>query len=309
MAPQLFFVGLGNMGRGMVTNLAQKGNLDKPVLIYNRTQKRADELSAKIGNGKTEVVSDPLDGLKRADVIFTMLSNDQAVEENIDAFLSTGDVSGKLFVECSTIHPDTTERLAKKVTEAGAEFIASPVFGAPPAADAGQLIFVPAGPKAVIEKLKPYSVGVMGKAEVLLADRPYGSSSTLKLIGNTFILNMVAQLGEAFTVAEKSGVGVEPLKNFVDTLFGGVYSGYADRMVKGTYWKMEEPLFSVDNAIKDATHAQSIAKSVGAEVNNAANAQGYLEDVKKQVGGAKGDIAGIYGAARVRAGLKYENDA
>lgn len=293
----------------MVTNLALKGNLEKPLLIYNRTQKRADDLSAKIGGGKTVVVSDPLDGLERSDIIFTMLSNDKAVEENIDAFLSSGSVKGKLFIECSTIHPDTTERLAKKVTEAGAEFIASPVFGAPPAADAGALIFVPAGPKAVVEKLKPYSVGVMGKSEVSLADRPYGAASTLKLIGNTFILNMITQLAEGLTLAEKSGVGTEPLKGFIDSLFGGVYSAYADRMVKGTYWKMEEPLFSADNAIKDATHAQSIAKSVGAEVKNAGNAREYLEDVKKHAGGAKGDIAGIYGAARMRAGLKYENDA
>lgn len=292
----------------MATNLAEKGHLEKPLLIYNRTQSRADDLFAKIGGGKTEIVTDPLEGVRRSDIIFIMLSNDQAVEENVDSFLSSGDVKGKLFIDCSTIHPDTTERLAKKITEAGAEFIASPVFGAPPAADAGALIFVPSGPKSVVEKLKPYSVGVMGKAEVSLAGRPYGFSSTLKLIGNTFILNMVTQLAEAFTVAEKTGVGIEPLKDFVDTLFGGVYSGYADRMVKGTYWKMEEPLFSADNAIKDATHAQSVAKTAGAEFKNAGNAKEYLEEVKKQVGGAKGDIAGIYGAARVRAGLKYEND-
>ncbi|KAK9422460.1 putative NAD binding domain of 6-phosphogluconate dehydrogenase-domain-containing protein [Seiridium unicorne] len=303
MAPQIFWLGLGNMGRGMVTNLAQKGKLEKPLLIYNRTQKRADDLAAKIGGGKVEVVSDPLQGLKRSDIVFTMLSNDKAVEENFDAFLSSGDVKGKLFIDCSTIHPDTTERLAKKVTDAGGEFIASPVFGAPPAADAGALIFVPSGPKAVVDKLKPYTIGVMGKAEVSLADRPYGAASTLKLIGNTFVLNMVTQLAEAFTVAEKSGVGVEPVKDFVDTLFGGVYSGYAERMTKGTYWKLEEPLFSADNAIKDATHAQSIAKAAGVEVKNAGNAREYLEDVKKQKGGEKGDIAGIYGAARVRAGL------
>jgi 3-hydroxyisobutyrate dehydrogenase-like beta-hydroxyacid dehydrogenase len=293
----------------MATNIAQKGKLDKPLLIYNRTQKRADDLSAKIGGGKTEVVTDPLQGVKRADIIFTMLSNDHAVESNYDAFLASGDVKGKLFIDSSTIHPDTTDRLGKKVTEAGAQFVACPVFGAPPAAEAGALICVPAGPKAAVDKLRPYLTGVMGKAEILMADQPYGKATTLKLIGNTFVLNIVTQLAEAFTVADKSGVGVEPLKAFVDNLLGGIASAYGDRMIQGTYWKMDEPLWSADNAIKDATHAQSIAKSVGSEFKNAATAQGYLDDVKAHAGGAKGDIAGIYGAVRARAGLKFENDA
>lgn len=309
MAPQIFFLGLGNMGRAMAKNIAEKGKLDKPLLIHNRTQKRADDLAAKIGGNKTEVVSDALQGVKRSDIIFTMLSNDQAVEENYDAFLKSGDVKGKLLVDCSTIHPETSDRVGKKVTDAGAEFVACPVFGAPAAAEAGALICVPAGPKVAVDKLRPYLVGVMGKAEINMADRPYGTASTMKLIGNTFILNLVTQLSEAFTVAEKSGVGVEPLKEFIDSLLGGIASAYGDRMIQGTYWKMEEPLFSADNAIKDATHAQSIAKSVGSEFKNAATAQDYLEDVKKHAGGAKGDIAGIYGAARARAGLKYENDA
>ncbi|KAI1877124.1 uncharacterized protein JN550_001196 [Neoarthrinium moseri] len=309
MAPQILWIGLGNMGRGMVENLAQKGHLDKPLLIYNRTQKRADDLNAKIGGSKTEVVTSAVDGVKRADIIFTMLSNDAAVEENYDQIIASGSIKGKLFIDSSTIHPDTSERVGKKVTEAGAEFIASPVFGAPAAADAGQLIFVPAGPKTAIDKLRPYMVGVMGKAEVPLDDRPYGTASKLKLIGNTFIVNMVTQLGEGLTVSEKSGVGVEPLKQIVDALFGGVYSAYAGRMIQGTYWKMDEPLFSADNAIKDASHAQSIAKEAGVELGNVANGRSYLEEVKKEKGGAKGDIAGIYGAARMRAGLKYENDA
>ncbi|KAH8681408.1 6-phosphogluconate dehydrogenase-like protein NAD-binding protein [Xylariales sp. PMI_506] len=310
MAPQLFWVGLGNMGRGMCKNLVEKGSLDKPLLIYNRTQSRSDDLAAKLGAGKTEVVTSPADGAQRADIIFTCVSNDAAAEEAYAALTSaSGGIKGKLFVECSTIHPDTTEKLAQAVVSAGGEFVASPIFGAPPAADAGQLVFVPAGPKASIERARPYMKGVMGRAEIPLEDRPYGAALKFKLIGNSFILNMVTQLAEGLNLADKSGVGTEPLKQFIDLLFGGVYSGYAERMIGGTYWKMEEPLFSADNAIKDANHMQSVAQEAGIELKNVATAKGYLEDVVKEKGGSKGDIAGIYGAARVRAGLKYDNDA
>ncbi|KAI0132369.1 6-phosphogluconate dehydrogenase 2 [Xylariales sp. AK1849] len=309
MAPQLLWIGLGNMGRGMCKNIAEKGSLDKPLLIYNRTQQRSDDLASKLGSGRTEVVTSPEEGVKRADIIFTCLSNDKAVDELYSTLLKAGDLEGKLFVECSTIHPDSTEKTAKAVLDAGAEFVASPVFGAPPAADAGQLIFVLAGPKKSIDKLRPYTTGVMGKGEIPLDDKPYGTASKLKLIGNTFVLNMVSQLAEGFTLAEKLEVGTAPLKQFIDGLFGGVYSAYGDRMLKGTYHKMEEPLFSADNAIKDAGHAEDLAKAAGMEVRHAGVAKGYLQDVASHVGGSKGDIAGIYGAARMRAGLKYENDA
>lgn len=291
----------------MAANLAEKGSPDKPLLIYNRTKKRSEDLVAKLTSGKAEVVDQVQDGLSRGDIIFSCLSNDRAVEDLYKSMAELGGLQGKLFVEMSTIHPDTTERIAQLVTAAGAEFVASPVFGAPPMAAGGQLIFVPAGPKASIEKLRPYIQGVMGRAEIPFEDQAYGQALRMKLIGNTFILNMTTQLAEGLTLAEKTGIGAAPVKQFVDGLFGGPWSAYADRMLQGDYHKTEEPLFSADNAIKDATHAQDLAKTAGVELHNTATAKSYLEDVAAHAGGAKGDFAGIYGAARMRAGLKYEN--
>ncbi|XDG09605.1 hypothetical protein ABKA04_009220 [Annulohypoxylon sp. FPYF3050] len=308
MAPQILWIGLGNMGRGMVKNLVEKGNLDKPVLIYNRTRKRAEDLAAKLPAGKTEIIDSVEEGVKRADIIFNILSNDAVVKANFDTILK-GDIAGKLIIECSTIAPETTEEIAKLVTEKGAQYVASPVFGAPAASEAGQLVFVPAGSKAAIDKLRPYIKGVMGRAEVAFDDKPVGTSLKLKLLGNTFVINMVTQLGEALAVADKIGLGSDPARQLIDLMFGGVYSLYAQRMAQGTYWKMAEPLFSADNARKDAGHAMEMAKSVGAELKLTKVGDDYLKSVAEYAGGAKGDIAGIYGAARMSAGLKYENDA
>ncbi|KAI1207098.1 6-phosphogluconate dehydrogenase 2 [Annulohypoxylon truncatum] len=308
MAPQILWIGLGNMGRGMVKNLVEKGDLDKPVLLYNRTRKRAEELAAKLPAGKTKVVDSVEEGVKRADIIFNILSNDAVVKGTFDTILK-GDVAGKLFIECSTIAPETTEEIAKSTIEKGAEFIASPIFGAPPAAEAGQLIFVPAGPKSSIDKLRPYIKGVMGKAEIAFDDKPVGTSLKLKLLGNSFIINMITQLGEGFAVADKTDIGPDALKQFLDLMFGGVHSLYAQRMTQGTYWKMAEPLFSADNARKDVGHAMKMAKNAGAELKLTKVADDYLKSVADYAGGDKGDVAGIYGAARRNAGLEYENDA
>ncbi|RYP67013.1 hypothetical protein DL769_005873 [Monosporascus sp. CRB-8-3] len=305
MAPQLLWIGLGNMGRGMVKNLVEKGNLEKPLILYNRTQKRSEDLAAKLAEGKTEIVGSIEEGVKKADIVFTILSNDAAVRAVFSSALASGDVAGKLFVECSTIHPDTTVQLARDAAAVGAQFVASPVFGAPAAAEAGQLIFVPAGPREAVGRLRPYVRDVMGKGEIAFEDEPYEKALKLKLIGNAFVLNMVSMLGEGLTMAEKTGVGAGPVKQFLDGLFGGPYSAYGDRMLSGTYWKMEEPLFSADNARKDAGHAMNLAKSVGMELRHAAVVDDYLKVVADHAGGDKGDVAGMYGAARKKAGLKY----
>lgn len=152
MAPQLGWIGLGNMGRvsipevynemmlicnqGMCKNLAEKGNLSSPLLIFNRTQKRAEDLNKTLPDGHTVVASVIDELVAKSDIIFTCLGDDKAVTETIDTALKA-DVKGKLFVDCSTIHPETSEELAKKVTDAGAEFVAGPVFGPPAAAEAG----------------------------------------------------------------------------------------------------------------------------------------------------------------------------
>lgn len=123
----------------MCKNLVEKGNLEKPLILYNRTKKRSGDLAASLPAGKTEVVDTIEEGVKKADIIFTIVSNDAAVKEAIATILQS-DVKGKLIVECSTIHPDTTKQVAQDVLAKGAEFVASPVFGAPAAAEAGMLV-------------------------------------------------------------------------------------------------------------------------------------------------------------------------
>ncbi|KAM0557937.1 hypothetical protein ACHAPJ_005101 [Fusarium lateritium] len=307
MAPTLLWIGLGNMGRGMSKNIVEKGNLDGPLLLYNRSTQRTTDFSGTLPAGKTEVIESLTEGVSRADVIFSCIANDEAVQETYKTLLE-GDVKGKLFIESSTIHPDTTEAIAKDVLAKGAEFVAAPVFGAPAMADAGLLVGVLAGPSASVAKAKPWFKGVTSRAEIDLSDQPYSKALTLKVLGNTFILNMVEQLAEAHVAAEKSGLGNEPIHQFVDSIFGGVYTDYITRMLSGYYYKREEPLFAVDLARKDAGHALSLAKAAGVPLQNMQTVKAHLDQAKEHAGD-KADMAGIYGAVRKEAGLKYENDA
>ena len=173
-------------------------------------------------------------------------------------------------------------------------------------AESGQLVCVLAGPASAVEKVKPYCKGVMARANIDFSDQPQGKATHLKIIGNTFILNMVETLAEGHTLAEKSGLGNDNMHQFIETMFPGPYTAYSGRLMGGDYYKRDEPLFGVDLARKDAKHALSLASAAGAKMKNVEVADAHLGAVQEHMG-SKGDIAGIYGAVRQEAGLKFEN--
>lgn len=114
----------------MCKNLVEKGDLGKPLLIFNRTQQRATDMSAQLPSGKSIVAQSIEDAVSRADIIFTCVGNDRAVIDTIDKAIET-DIKSKLFVDCSTVHPDTTSTLERTISGKGADFVACPVFGRP----------------------------------------------------------------------------------------------------------------------------------------------------------------------------------
>jgi len=289
--------------QGMCKNLVEKGNLTSPLILYNRTTQRAQELSSKIGH--STVAATIADAASPADLIFYCLGDDRAVLSTLDEILETG-VKDKVLVDCSTVHPDTTAQEARMIESHGGSFVACPVFGAPAMADAGQLVCVLAGDAAAVDKVKPYCKGVMGRVNIDLSGKEPSKATLLKVIGNTFVLNMVEALSEGLVVAEKTGLGVDALHQFIELMFPGPYAAYSTRMKTGDYYKREEPLFAVDLARKDAGHAQTIAQKAGVTMKNVELADEYLKVVKEQRG-AKGDIAAMYGAKRLEAGLPFEN--
>ncbi|KAF2149945.1 hypothetical protein K461DRAFT_245200 [Myriangium duriaei CBS 260.36] len=305
MAPQIAWLGLGNMGRGMIKNLVEKADLDKPVIIFNRTTAKAEKLASTLPSGKVKVAKSIEEAVKPADIVFTCVGDDKAIEQTISSALEAGG-KGKLFVDCSTVHPDTTDKLTKTITDAGAEFVACPVFGAPAMADAGQLVCVYAGPKAAVQKALPYGQGVMGRANIDYSDQPQSAATRLKIIGNTLIVNMVEALSQGHVLAEKSGLGSSDFHKFVETMFPGPYTAYSKRLLTGDYYNRDEPLFAVDLARKDAKHALALAKTHGARLRGVEVADQHLSEVQKHMS-SKGDIAGIYGAVRQESGLKFEN--
>lgn len=96
-----------------------------PLLVFNRTRSRSEDLQAELPVGSVKIANSIEDTIARAGIILTCLSNDDAVKEVLAVALSTRP-TGKLFVDCSTIHPSATKQLADSVLQAGARFVACP---------------------------------------------------------------------------------------------------------------------------------------------------------------------------------------
>lgn len=107
----------------MSKNLVLKGNLEKPLILWNRTASRATSLSERIGH--SSVAETVEDAVSRSDIIFSCFADEQGVFETFDAALKI-EVKGKLFVECSTVRPENIDKINKNVRDAGADLIAMP---------------------------------------------------------------------------------------------------------------------------------------------------------------------------------------
>lgn len=293
----------------MCKNIAQKGPQTEPLILYNRTAAKATSFADSLGPNKATVASSLVDAVQSASIVFICVGDDPALDQIISAiFSSPTDLSSKIIVDCSTVHPDTSRRIAKSVSERGGSFIACPVFGAPAFADAGQLVVIPAGPADAVAKIKPFLDGVTARATIDLGgpDADVGRASLMKVLGNTFILNTVETLAEGMVAAEKSGLGTDAYQHWVETMFPGPFAKYAGRMTSGDYFQREEPLFAVDLARKDLRHASSIAGDADMRLRSVEVTDQYLQDVKAERG-EKGDIAGVYGAVRKDSGMPFEN--
>jgi 3-hydroxyisobutyrate dehydrogenase-like beta-hydroxyacid dehydrogenase len=214
------FIGLGNMGSGMATNLLKAGH---QVIAYNRSQDKVDALAAD-GAVPARAVAEA----SSADVVFTMLANDEAVEAVTfgDGGILQSLRPGGIHVSSSTISVALCERLTAAHADAGQGFVAAPVFGRPDAAEAAKLFVVAAGEATRVEAVSP-ALGAIGQRTFVVSDQPK-AASLVKLTGNFLISSVVESLGEAMALVAKGGVDKHQyLEILTSTLFGApVYKTY-----------------------------------------------------------------------------------
>jgi 3-hydroxyisobutyrate dehydrogenase-like beta-hydroxyacid dehydrogenase len=223
------FVGLGQMGSGMVSSLLRAGH---HVTAYNRTPSKVDAL-VKEG----AVAASRLPEVCRGDLVITMLANDTAVENVVyraDGLLANLP-EDSVHVSSSTISVALSERLAADHANAGQRFVAAPVFGRPDVAAAGELSVIAGGDKEAILDVTP-ALDAIGKKTFVVSDRPK-AANLVKLSGNFLIASVIESLGEAVALVAKDGIDREAyIEMLTSSLFNApVYKTYGKLIVEGRF--------------------------------------------------------------------------
>lgn len=81
------------------------------------------------------------------------MAADTALESVFGNYLSGKPKKGSIFIDCSTVFPDLTVKLAGEAEKAGISYLSSPVFGRPDAAIAGKTLVVASGEAAAKKKV------------------------------------------------------------------------------------------------------------------------------------------------------------
>jgi 3-hydroxyisobutyrate dehydrogenase-like beta-hydroxyacid dehydrogenase len=222
------FIGLGKMGRGMAANLMKAGHR---VTVYNRSPGKADAL---VQQGATAAGS--VAEASTAEVVFTMLSDDRAVEAV--AFGAGGIVAslppGATHVSSSTISVALSERLAAAHAGAGQRYAAAPVFGRPEAASAAKLFVIAAGAPEVLQPLS-LLFDAIGQRTFVVSDRPQ-AANLVKVSGNFLLASAIESVSEAVALVAKAGVDRQ---QYIDILTSTLFAAPAYQTYGGLIARQE----------------------------------------------------------------------
>lgn len=204
------FIGTGIMGSRMAHNLIKN---NYKLIVHNRTKEKADSLV----NAGAEWADTPADIGSEVDVVFTMLSNPEAVREVVlgkNGFLKNMKKNA-LWIDSSTVNPSFSIEMAAKAQEFSIRFMDAPVAGTKQPAEQGELIFFVGGTEKDFEEARPL-MEKMGKKILHLGE--CGKGTSMKMVVNLMLGVAMASFSEALVLGRSLGFNKETLFN---TLLGG----------------------------------------------------------------------------------------
>jgi 3-hydroxyisobutyrate dehydrogenase/glyoxylate/succinic semialdehyde reductase len=177
-----------------------------------------------------------------------MLSEPEVVEEA--AFGNNGFIEqmqpGSLWIDCSTVNPSFTKKVAEKAKIKGIRFIDAPVSGTTIPAEKGELTFYTGGDPDDIEECRPL-FETMGKKIIYMGEN--GKGTSMKMVINLLLAQAMVTFSEGMALGESLGISKEKL---LDILPGGAVvapfiSGKKEKISTGNF----EPEFPLKWMLKD----------------------------------------------------------
>jgi 3-hydroxyisobutyrate dehydrogenase-like beta-hydroxyacid dehydrogenase len=209
------FIGLGAMGQGMAARLLDAGH---EVCVWNRSPGAIQALTQR-----GALSAERPDYLFDADVVITMLSDDDAVRETIlDRGLLHTASQKLVHIVMSTLSVSLARELERAHQAVGIAYIAAPVMGRPEAAAGGRLNILAAGEPTLVESVKPL-FDAMGQRTWFLGAEPH-QANLVKLAMNFLLASAIEAMSEAASLAES--YEVDPAK-LIEVLTGTLFDAPA----------------------------------------------------------------------------------
>lgn len=263
---KLGFVGLGLMGSRIVKRLLDAGH---EVYGYNRTRAKAESLIQAGMHWKNS----PKEVAQAADITLSMVADTAALSSityGKDGILA-GLSAGKIYVDMSTVSPETTRIVARRVTDSGAEMLDAPVSGSVSAVESGTLIIYVGGSKEALEKVRIVFEQLSQKIIYVGAT---GQAVSMKIAINLNIAPQLISLFEGVLLAERSGI---PRAEALDGLLNSVAASTAMKYRAPFILKMpDEVWFSAAMMKKDIQLALDLGKELGVTLKTAELAKEML---------------------------------
>ena len=235
------FIGLGNVGAKLAASLLR--NKFHLVVRDLNTEKTKEFL-----NKGALVVNTPKELAENVDLIITCLPSPEIcaqVMESEDGVIK-GLSSNKIWLEMSTTDNKEVIRIGKLVKAAGAIPLDGPVSGGCHRATTGNIAILVGGEKKTFKKILPV-LSSMGKN--ILHTGELGSASILKVITNYLASVNLVSVGEALTVAKKTGMDLKTAYEAIKISSGNsfVHETESQVILNGSY----NISFTMDLVLKD----------------------------------------------------------
>ncbi|KAI9508367.1 NAD-P-binding protein [Russula earlei] len=263
------WIGLGAMGYLMARNLANHRATHvephRPLLVWNRTRQKGEKLLHELGGGKVAIAQAVVDVATTCDIVFTSLSSDDVIrsvyEEIAAAFQAQPPATRKILVDTSTIYPRLAGEIDALVSAIPhCSFVTAPIFGPPAMAENATLIIALSGDYRSKKEVAFTVVPAIGRRVIDLGGN-IEKAPTFKLIGNSLILGSLELIAEAYTMAEKSGIGQDVVYTYIKEMFPApLWLSYGDKMLHDKFDGTEG--FSIDGGVKDATHIRRLSSEL-----------------------------------------------
>ncbi len=210
MQMRVGYIGLGLMGKPIARNLMEAGF---PLTVHNRSRGPVEELVAE---GATAADS-PREVAEESDVVFTNLPDSPDVEQVAlgPEGIIEGCRPGMIFIDNSTIKPETARAIAAALAEKDVAALDAPVSGGDVGAQAGTLAIMVGGPREAFERAMPL-FHAMGKTITYVGES--GAGQVAKACNQIMVAAQMVAMAELLLLAQRSGV--DP-RRVVDAIRGG----------------------------------------------------------------------------------------